>query len=50
MEEVPPEKVLVVVLHLTEASAELLYNVINEARKIISEKYPDQLKKGTLNF
>jgi F-type H+-transporting ATPase subunit gamma len=47
----PPEKVLIVVITSNRGLCGAFNtNVINEARKIISEKYPDQLKKGNLNL
>jgi F-type H+-transporting ATPase subunit gamma len=47
----PPEKVLIVVITSNRGLCGAFNtNVINEARKIISEKYPDQLKKGNLKL
>jgi F-type H+-transporting ATPase subunit gamma len=46
-----PEKVLIVVITSNRGLCGAFNtNVINETRRIISEKYPDQLRKGTLRL
>jgi len=47
----PPEKVLIVVITSNRGLCGAFNtNVINETRRTISEKYPDQLKKGNLKL
>jgi F-type H+-transporting ATPase subunit gamma len=47
----PPEKILIVVITSNRGLCGAFNtNVINETRRIISEKYPDQLRKGTLRL
>jgi F-type H+-transporting ATPase subunit gamma len=47
----PPEKVLIVVITSNRGLCGAFNtNVINETRRVISEKYPDQLRKGTLRL
>lgn len=47
----PPEKVLIVVVTSNRGLCGAFNtNVINETRRIISEKYPDQLQKGNLKL
>ncbi|MGC1389817.1 MAG: ATP synthase F1 subunit gamma [Bacteroidales bacterium] len=49
--ESPPEKVLVVVVTSNRGLCGAFNtNVINEARRVISEKYPDQFRKGNLKL
>ena len=46
-----PEKVLIVVITSNRGLCGAFNtNVINEARRVISEKYPDQFKKGNLKL
>jgi len=47
----PPEKVLIVVITSNRGLCGAFNtNVINETRRVISEKYPEQLRKGTLQL
>jgi len=47
----PPEKILIVVITSNRGLCGAFNtNVINETRRIISEKYSDQLRKGTLKL
>jgi F-type H+-transporting ATPase subunit gamma len=47
----PPEKVLIVVITSNRGLCGAFNtNVINETKRVISEKYPEQLRKGTLRL
>ncbi len=47
----PPEKVLIIVITSNRGLCGAFNtNVINETRRVISEKYADQLQSGTLNL
>jgi len=47
----PPEKILLVVITSNRGLCGAFNtNVINEARRVISEKYPDQFRKGNLKI
>lgn len=47
----PPEKILLVVITSNRGLCGAFNtNVINETRKVISEKYPDQFRKGNLKI
>ena len=47
----PPEKILIVVITSNRGLCGAFNtNVINETKRVISEKYPEQLRKGTLRL
>jgi len=47
----PPEKILIIVITSNRGLCGAFNaNVIKEARKLVSEKYPDQFNKGNLTF